>query len=175
MTTPNHPSPTTSAYVDETLALLGDRDPIASMQEMPGWLTAHLDDLPEEALYVPEAPGKWSIAQVLAHLADAELAFGWRARIVLTQDRPPMQGYDENRWAERFRYEEADAAAAFHAWGMQRAWNLRIWETITPEEYARVGVHSERGEESLDRIIRMIAGHDLRHQRQITRIIKVIR
>lgn len=175
MTTPSHPSPTTSAYVDETLALLGDRDPIASLQEMPRWLTTHLDDLPEEALYVPEAPGKWSIGEVLAHLADTELAFGWRSRLVLTQDRAPLHGFDENRWAERFRYDEADAAAAFHAWGMQRAWNLRIWETITAEEYARVGIHSERGEENLDRIIRMIAGHDLRHQRQILRIIQVVR
>lgn len=175
MTTPSHRSPTTSAYVDETLALLGDRDPIASLRAMPGWLTGHLDDLPEEALYVPEAPGKWSIAEVLAHLADTELVFGWRTRLILTEDRPPLHGFDENRWATRFRYDEADAAEAFHAFGMQRTWNLRIWESITPEEFARVGVHSERGEERLDRVVGMIAGHDLRHQRQIERLLTVVR
>lgn len=174
MTEPTHPSPTTPAYVDETLALLGDRDPLTSMEEMIGWLTAHLDELPEPALYVPEAPGKWSIGQVLAHLADTELSFGWRARLVLTEDRPLLAGYDENRWAERFNYADADAAEAFHAFAMTRSWNLRVWSSATPEDMSRIGIHAERGEESFDRILRLAAGHDLRHQRQIARIIAAV-
>ncbi len=174
MTQPTHPSPTTAAYVDETLALLGDRDPIDSLEAMPGWLTTHLDDLPEPSLYVPEGPGKWSIVQVLGHLADAELAFGWRARIVLTADRPLLVGYDENQWVERFAYAEADAAQAFHAFTMQRSWNMRVWASATPEDMQRIGVHAERGEETFERILRMAAGHDLRHQRQIERIIAAV-
>lgn len=174
MTTPSHPSPTTPAYVDETLALLGDRDPVESLAAMPQWLTAHLDALPETALGVPEAPGKWSITQVLAHLADTEVAFGFRARLVLTQDRAPLHGYDENAWAARFRYDEADPAEAFHAFAMLRTWNLRVWRSAGPDDMARVAIHSERGEESFDRVLRMAAGHDLRHQRQILRILKAI-
>lgn len=174
MTDSSHPSPTTANYVDETITLLGDRDPIASLAEMPEWLTTHLDDLPETALSVPEGPGKWSIVQVLAHLADAELAFGWRARLILTADRPLMVGYDENLWVERFRYAEADAAEAFHAFSMQRRWNMHVWRSATPADMNRIGVHSERGEETFDRLLRMAAGHDLRHQRQIMRIIAAL-
>jgi len=170
----SHPPPSTPGYVDETLALLGDRDPVALLDEMPDWLTTHLDDLPESVLGVAEGPGKWSITQVLAHLADTELAFGWRIRLLLTADRPPLTGFDEGKWVTRFDYASADPAEAFHAFAMQRSWNMRVYRSITPDDLMRVGIHSERGEESVDRVLRMIAGHDLRHRRQITRIIKAV-
>jgi uncharacterized damage-inducible protein DinB len=170
----NHPSPSTTAYVDETLALLGDRDPVAVLDEMVGWLTAHLDDLPESALGIAEGDGKWSITDVLAHLADTELAFGWRIRLILTADRPPLTSFDELRWVERFDYAHADPVEAFHAFAMLRSWNLRVYRSITAQDLTRVGVHSERGEESLGRVLRMVAGHDLRHRRQIARIIATL-
>jgi hypothetical protein len=169
-----HPPTSTSAYVDETLALLGDADPVETLDAMPEWLTAHLDDLPESVFGTPEGPGKWSLTQVLAHLADTELAFGWRVRQVLTADRPPLTGFDEGAWVTRFDYAGADPVEAFHAFAMQRSWNMRVYRSITPADLTRIGVHSERGEESLERVLRMIAGHDLRHRRQIERIIAAV-
>lgn len=169
-----HSTSGTPGYVDETLALLGDRDPIGVLEEMPEWLTTHLDDLEESALAIAEGPGQWSITQVLAHLADTELAFGWRIRLLLTADRPPLTGFDETAWVTRFDYAGADPAEAFHAFAMQRSWNMRVYASITDADRERVGIHSERGAESVDRVLRMIAGHDLRHRRQIVRIIKAI-
>ena len=58
----------------------------------------------------PERAGKWSIAQVLQHLADSDLVWGWRARLILAQDRPTITGYDQDLWAERLRYDEAEPA-----------------------------------------------------------------
>lgn len=170
----SNPPPSSNSYVTETLALLGDRDPVAVLDEMPEWLTAHLDELSESELGVAEGPGKWSIIQVLAHLADSEIAFGWRVRLILTADRPPLTGYDDRTWVARFDYGHADPAEAFHAFAIQRSWNMRVFESITPEELKRTGIHSERGEESLERVVRLIAGHDLRHRRQIERIRKVL-
>lgn len=169
-----HPPPSSTAYVDETLALLGSADPVETLDATPDWLTAHLDDLPESVFPTPEGPGKWSLTQVLAHLADTELAFGWRVRMVLTADRPVLTGFDEGLWVTRFDYAGADPVEAFHAFAMQRSWNMRVYRSITPADLARVGMHSERGEESLERILRMIAGHDLRHRRQIERIIAAV-
>jgi uncharacterized damage-inducible protein DinB len=174
MTTPSHPSPATAAYVDETLALLGDRDPLGVMAETPLWLTEHLDPLEASILDVPEAEGKWSITQVLAHLADTEIAFGWRARLILTQDRAPLTGFDEGAWVTKFDYANADPAEAYEAFAMLRLWNLRVWKSATAADLQRVGIHSERGEESFDRLRRMVAGHDLRHRRQIERIIRAV-
>lgn len=158
-------------YVNETLALLGERDPFAVLAETPSWLAQRLSGVPPAALQRPEAPGKWSLTQVVAHMADAEIAFGWRTRIVLTQESPAMQGFDQERWLVRFDYAGADVAEALNSFRAQRQWNLRIWRTVTPDDLQRIGVHGERGPETLDTLLRLVAGHDLRHRRQIDRIL----
>lgn len=174
MTTPAPLSPKTRAYVEETLRLLGDRDPIMVLEETPQWIAARTNHLPESVMQTPEGPGKWSLTQVFAHLADAETVFGFRARMILTADRPSLPGFDELAWVTRFDYAGSDPAESLHAFATIRRWNLRVWRGARPEDYARVGVHSERGDESFDRLLRMSAGHDLRHRRQIDRILAAI-
>jgi hypothetical protein len=119
---------------------------------------------------IPEAPGKWSVNEVLQHLADSELVFGWRIRLLLAHDRPTITGYDQDRWAERLGYAEGDPRDAIERFGVLRRANLRLLERASPADLQRVGVHAERGEESLAHIIRLYAGHDLLHLRQIERI-----
>jgi hypothetical protein len=171
MTTPSHPSPATPAYVAETLALLGDRDPLEILAETPSWLLERLGSLDVEVLRTPEAQGKWSLTQVLAHLADTEIAFGWRARILLTQDAPPLHGFDESAWMVRFDGANTDPTEAMLAFGTLRSWNLPVWARVNGEDLARIGIHSERGPETFDTLRRMAAGHDLRHRRQVERIL----
>ncbi len=166
----NH-DPALPPYVAETLALVGDQNPMEILVGTLPWITDRIDPLTAEALAIPEAPGKWSITQVLAHLADTELAFGWRMRQILTADRPILQAFDENRWAERFDYAAADPVEAYHTFAMLRVQHLQIWESVTPEELERLGIHEQRGPESLGFMRQLIAGHDLRHRRQIDRIL----
>ena len=121
-------------------------------------------------LRTPEAPGKWSIAQVLRHLADSDVVWGWRMRLILAQDRPPITGYDQDLWADRLHYAESDPAESLDTFRVLRRDNLKLIERATPEDLKRVGVHSERGEESAGYLMRLFAGHDLLHLRQIDRI-----
>jgi hypothetical protein len=118
----------------------------------------------------PEAPGKWPIGHVVQHLADAELATGWRLRLVLAQDRPALTGYDQELWAERLYYDRADVWRALEEFEICRRSNLRLIAQATPADLRRVGVHAERGEQSVDLMVRMSAGHDLLHLQQIERI-----
>lgn len=173
MTTPSQPQ--TSSYVRDTLELLGDRDPVAVMREMPAWLESHLTGLTPEQWRRPEGSGKWSLLQVAAHLADAEIAFGWRARLVLTADQPPLHGYDEGAWLDRFDYAHAEPAMALGTFLALRRWNQRVWDSATAADMGRIGMHSQRGPETLERLARMNAGHDLRHRRQIDRLLAVVR
>jgi len=161
-------------YVRETLDLLGARDPIAVMAETPGWIATALAGLSDAALRTPEGENKWSLTQVLAHLADCEIAWGWRARQLLTEDRPPLQGFNETAWMARFDCANADPHQALGVFTALRQWNLRVWRSATPADYARVGMHGELGPESFDRALRMASGHDLRHRRQMERILKVV-
>ncbi|HYU78676.1 MAG TPA: DinB family protein, partial [Vicinamibacterales bacterium] len=133
-------------------------------------LRKFLDQLSEKEITQPEAPGKWSVAQVLQHLADSDLVWGYRVRMVLAQDRPQLTGYDQDLWAERLRYDAADARQALNDFAVLRQANLRLLARASDDDFNRVGVHAERGEESVRHMIRLYAGHDLLHLQQLARI-----
>ena len=163
-----------AAYVDAILDLLGDRDPMVVLRETAAALPRAIEGLSPDQMRRPERPGKWSIGQILQHLADSEVVGSWRFRLILAQDRPPLTGYDQDAWAERLRYEDADPAEAVALFAMLRRANLRLLERASPADLARAGVHAERGDESIAHLRRLYAGHDLLHLRQIERVRQAI-
>jgi uncharacterized damage-inducible protein DinB len=162
------------AYVAAVLELLGSREPLSVVRETPSALARAIVGLSLEQLRTPERPGKWSIGQVLQHLADSDLVWGWRLRLILAQDRPPLTGYDQDLWAERLRYDEAVPEESLETFRVLRRGNLQLIERASSEDLHRVGVHAERGEESLAHHLRLYAGHDILHLRQIDRIRQAI-
>jgi hypothetical protein len=163
------------AYTSAILDLVGQRDPLDVLPGTAGALQQRLDDLTPAELSTPEAPGKWSVAQVVQHLADSEIVWGWRLRLVLAQDRPPLTGYDQDAWADRLGYADADASEAMETFRVLRRANLRLLARAGADDLVRVGVHAERGDESVAHMMRLYAGHDLLHLRQIDRILDVVR
>lgn len=159
-------------YVAAVLALLGERDPLTVLEELPGWIERTVAGLSDEALRRPEASGKWSPLEVLQHLADSELVWAYRLRLVLSEDRAPLTGYDQDGWARALRYRDVSLDDARAQLDILRAANLRLVRSLGPAELARVGVHTERGEESVALMIRLYAGHDLVHRRQIERMLR---
>src|SRR5687768_290682 len=135
-------------YPAAILELVGGREPISILRQTPAAATRAVEGLSAEQLRRPEAPGKWSIAQVLQHLADSDLVWGWRMRLILAQERPVLTGYDQDLWADRLHYADADPAQALETLHVLRRGNLALIERATPDDLARVGIHSERGEES---------------------------
>jgi hypothetical protein len=111
---------------------------------------------------------------VVQHLADAELVGAFRYRMILAQDRPALQGYDQDRWADALHYAESDLDGALEQFTALRAANLRLLQRASSAERRRVGVHAERGEESVEHLLRMYAGHDLVHLRQMERIARAV-
>jgi uncharacterized damage-inducible protein DinB len=160
-----------AAYVRALLAVLGSRDPLEVMAELLPWLDARLGEVPDSLLRRPEAAGKWSVIQVVQHLADSDLVAGYRIRMVVSEDRPALQGYDQDRWASEFHYEDAPLSLAVGQLSGLRAANLHLWQRLTPEQLERVGLHSERGPETAGHILRLMGAHDLVHRRQIDRIL----
>jgi hypothetical protein len=158
------------AYVAAILDLLGDQDPLAVLRETPNQLERCIQTTPRHVLARPEAPGKWSMRQVLAHLADSDLVWGWRLRLILAQDRPPLTGYDQDSWADRLGYADIEPRDAVATFSILRKGNLRLIERAAPEDLQRVGIHVERGEESLAHQLKLYAGHDILHFNQLERI-----
>jgi len=163
-----------AAYTRAILDLLGDREPNDVLRETITALPRAIDGLSPSQLRKPEAPGKWSIAQILQHLADSEVVWAWRMRVILAQDRPPITGYDQDLWADRLRYEQADPSEALEQFTVLRRANLRVLERASAADLERVGIHSERGEESLAHLRRLYAGHDLMHLRQLERVRRAV-
>jgi hypothetical protein len=159
------------AYVRALLDLLGPRDPLEVLPELLPWLDQRLAGVPETRLRRPEAPAKWSVVAILQHLADVEMIYGVRGRMVLSEDRPVIHGFDQDRWAERFRYHEASPEQALAQLRGLRAANLQLWRRLTPADLAREGLHDERGPETLAHMLKLMAAHDLVHRRQIERVL----
>jgi hypothetical protein len=164
-------SATATTYVRALLDLLGPRDPLEVMEELVPWLNARLSSIAEPVLRKPEARGKWSVIEVIQHLADSDLVAGYRIRMVVTEDRPPIPGYDQDRWASEFHYRETPLAVAMAQLRGLRAANLHFWRRLTAQQLERVGNHTERGPESAGYLLRLMGAHDLVHRRQIDRIL----
>jgi DinB superfamily len=159
-----------AAYVPAVLGLLGGRVPITVLRETPSALPRVIEALSPGQLRQAERPGKWSIGQILHHLADSELVWAWRMRLIIAHERPPLTGYDQDLWADRLQYDQGDPREALAVFAVLRQANRRLVERATPADLRRVGVHAERGDESLEHQVRLYAGHDLLHLRQIDRV-----
>ncbi len=163
-----------AAYITAVIELLGEQDPMEVLGSTESWCRARAGALTDAELGTPEAPGKWSVAEVLQHLADSELVWGYRLRKVLAEDRPTLAGYDQDRWADRLGYADTDPVRALDVFATLRAANLALLRAASEADLDRVGVHAERGDESVRHIIRLYAGHDLVHRNQIERIVKAV-
>jgi DinB superfamily len=162
------------AYIAAILGALGSRDPLEVLTGTPAALREAVAGLTPEQNAIPELPSKWSVRHVVQHLADSELVGSFRFRMVLAQDAPSVPGYDQDLWAERLRYQDSDLATALDDFSALRQANLRLLRRASPEDMQRVMRHAERGDEPLAHTIKLYAGHDLVHLRQIARIRQAI-
>ncbi|HEY1768426.1 MAG TPA: DinB family protein [Terracidiphilus sp.] len=134
----------------------------------PAALAEVLAAIGEENLSNPPAPGKWSPAEILCHLADCELVFGFRLRQTLAEEGPTLQPFDQDRWAATYR--GVNAGHALEVFAALRGWNLRLLEVALPDAANRPTFHPERGAMTFQTIVETMAGHDLNHLGQLRRI-----
>jgi hypothetical protein len=158
------------AYTAAILGLVGESDPLTILRGTADAIHVATIGLTPDALAAHEGPGKWSIRQVVQHVADSEVVFAWRLRLVLAHDQPPITGYDQDLWAQRLGYDDVDIAEAIVLFAVLRRSNLRLLDRATPDDLVRYGVHAERGNESVAHMMKLYAGHDTLHLQQIARI-----
>jgi hypothetical protein len=165
-------SPETQAqYKARILSRVAGRDPLSLLTAAPATLEALLSASPPALCARRPAPGKWSIQEIVAHLADDELVGAYRMRLILAAPGTAIQAFDQDRWAETGRYAATDPWQALALFRMLREWNLALWHRLSPAEWQHAGVHAERGVESIRDIATYYAGHDLNHFAQIEAII----
>jgi DinB superfamily len=162
---------TVQQYSQRILGHAEGKDPLKAQAAAAKTLDRLVKRAPASKLRKRPAPHKWSVGEIIAHMADAEIVIGWRIRSILGAPGTPIQTYDQDAWAAAGFYAKRDPRKSLEQFRAVRDANLAFYKSLTPEQWKYFGMHAERGEESLERIARMIAGHDINHILQIERIL----
>jgi hypothetical protein len=145
---------------------------IATIATFPDDMVQLVSSLTEEQLTTPYLEGEWSVAQNVHHVVDSHMNSFIRLKFILTEERPPLQGYDQDAWAVLAdgAYPQVEDSLMILR-GLHRRW-VRVWESLTDEQWARVGVHSEVGEITPDKLVKMYADHCTAHVDQVKRTLQ---
>ena len=135
----------------------------------PSAIATLLETIGPQKSTAPPTPGKWSAAEILCHLADTEVAFGFRLRQTLAEDHHVLQPFDQEKWAAT--YHGVTARQALAAFTAMREWNLILIRNAPPTASQKTVTHPERGAMTFTTIVETMAGHDLNHIRQLQRLI----
>jgi uncharacterized damage-inducible protein DinB len=152
---------------------LASQDARAVLASTPGLLHQAACRLSPEQIEAPIAPGKWSVRQIVAHLADCEIAFSFRLRQALAgpqegHSQVIIQPFDQDAWSQHYaNYDLASALTLFHA---LREWNLKLVGGLSKAELASETHHPERGSLTFQTILDTMAGHDLNHLKQVQQV-----
>ena len=147
---------------------LAGRDAFEVLSETPGRLQTLVETLGEAGMKRSYAPGKWTLNEVLCHLADCELTFGYRWRQTAAQEHHIIQPFDQDAWGTP--YAELDAKLALASFRANRAWNLSWLKLLTPAQLEKGVTHPERGDLTLYTLMKIAAGHDLNHLAQFEKV-----
>lgn len=142
------------------VSLLGNLDPVDTIAATPDRITAFATSLTPDQAEASAASGKWSPREILCHLADCELAFGFRLRQAAAGQQT-LQPFDQDAWARA--YSSYTLEQAVQTFTTLRAWNLAFIRNLSAEDKARAAFHPERGQMTLWTIVETMAGHDLNH------------
>ncbi len=158
-------------YTQRLLSYSEGSDPLTILGSTPDKLASLVRDRTSAQLMSAPAPGKWSITQILAHLADAELAIAWRLRQILSTNGVAIQAYDQDLWASTFNYADRDPQISLATFRALRAADVALLKSVPKTLWDNYGMHQERGKETIHHTAKMTAGHDLNHLRQIEKIV----
>ncbi len=162
---------TPQQYTQRVLGYAEGKKPLAVQAATANKLARLIKGVPVSRLRKRPAPDKWSVSETLAHLADAEIVGGFRMRLILGAPGTPIAAFDQDRWVSSGHYDKRNPRRSVEQFRTLREANLALLKSLTPDQWQHHGVHSERGVETIDRIVHMFAGHDLNHLQQIERIL----
>ena len=157
-------------YMRRIKSYVGRQKPLKMQAAMPAKLARAVRGLRAAQLKRRPRTGKWSIQEIVAHLADTELVYGFRLRMMLAQPGSSLQAYDQDLWANRLGYKRQPLGQLLERIRLLRAENLRLLKRVPRPWWNRYGMHAERGRETVARTVLLLAGHDINHLNQIRAI-----
>jgi hypothetical protein len=162
---------TAQQYTQRILGYVEGKRPLEVQAATAEKLERLIKNVPASKLRKRPTVDKWSVSEIVAHLADAEIVTGFRVRLILGAPGAPIAAYDQNSWVTSGHYEKRHPRKSVEQFRVLREANLALLESLVPEQWKHYGMHSERGQETIELMVRMAAGHDINHLQQIERIL----
>jgi len=162
---------TPADYKARILSFVEGKDPLEVQRRSPALLEQLIEGVVESKLYERPEPAKWSVGELVAHLADAEIGCSWRYRQMIEHNGCPLSPYDQELWNTLGDYGSRRLSESLPLFRLLRENNLRMLEGLTAEQWESFGMHAERGRMTVRDLAQQIAGHDLNHVEQIRKIV----
>ena len=162
---------TPQEYTKRMIGMLNGQNPLKIQAATPNKLGRLIARASGAKLRKKPAPGKWSVAEIITHLADCEIVTAWRVRQILAAPGTPIHAFDQDSWAAALHYDKRDARKSLAQFRATREGNLALLKSLTPEQWKQHGMHAERGAETIEHLVGMMAGHDLNHLGQVERLV----
>jgi hypothetical protein len=162
---------TPEQYKTRILGLMADKDALSVQRETAAKLAKLVEGASREQLGKRPLPGKWSVSEILAHLAEAEVSCFWRYRQMIEHQGSTIIPFDQDLWYKLGDYSSRDPKDALHLFRLMRDANLRLFDNLTPEQWQCGGVHTERGPMTVADLARQMAGHDINHLAQVEKLV----
>jgi hypothetical protein len=162
---------TPEQYKARILALMEGKDAVAVQRETAARLTKLVEGVSSDKLAKRPAPDKWSVAEILVHLAEGEVSSFWRYRQMIEHNGSTIVPFDQDLWYTLGDYRSRKPEEALQLFRLLRETNLRLFDKLTPQQWQCGGVHMERGPMTVADLARQIAGHDINHLAQVEKLV----
>jgi hypothetical protein len=162
---------TVEQYKARMLKLTEGKDAVAVQRETAAKLTNLVQGTSHEQLAKRPNPDKWSVSEILVHLAEAEVSCFWRYRQMIEHNGSTIVPFDQDLWYKLGSYESRDPKESLQLFRLMREANLSMFDRLTPDQWQRGGVHTERGPMTVADLARQMAGHDINHVAQVEALV----
>jgi hypothetical protein len=162
---------TSQQYTARILSNVEGKDVLKVLKTTPKKIKKLIKGVKNKVLSKKPAPERWSVAEIIAHLAETELVLGWRYRSIAEKNGVIIQSFEQDDWAKNSRYGKSDTDEMLEMYSLLRKANLRFLAGLPKEKFENFGMHQERGKETIAHIRNLEAGHDLNHLKQIEKIL----
>ncbi|MFA6468325.1 MAG: DinB family protein [Bacteroidota bacterium] len=162
---------TPQQYVTRILSNLEGKDSLSILKTTPQKIKRLISGVTKKKLSVQSEPGKWTVAEIVAHLADTEIVLGWRYRSIVEKNGVTLQPFEQDDWAKHGKYAQSNVEEMLELYAVVRKANVRFLLGLNKEQWQQYGMHQERGKETIAHLVNLEAGHDLNHLKQIQKIL----
>jgi hypothetical protein len=164
--------PDTAEYLVRIREFAAGQDPLTSQSETAGVLSRLIENASTERLTMRPRKDKWSVAEILAHLAEDEIATAWRYRQMVEHSASELPGFNQDLWAQLGDYAARPAQESLELFRLLRVANVQFLRKLSAEQWECFGIHAERGRITVRDLAAHMVGNDANHVEQVRNLIR---